>query len=56
LEVTEKEVAFVKVQPRKGGSYMVTIPIDGVRMLGIKGGEKLKALIDVDKKRIIYQL
>lgn len=35
---------------------MVTIPIDGARMLGIKGGEKLKALIDVEKKRIIYQL
>jgi len=54
--VTEKEVAFVKVQPRKGGSYMVTIPIDGVKILGIKGGDRLKALIDVDKKRIIYQL
>jgi antitoxin component of MazEF toxin-antitoxin module len=54
--VTEKEVAFVKVQPRKGGSYMVTIPIDGVKILGIKGGDRLKTLIDVDKKRIIYQL
>jgi antitoxin component of MazEF toxin-antitoxin module len=54
--VTEKEVAFVKVQPRKGGSYMVTIPIDGVKILGVKGGDRLKALIDVDKKRIIYQL
>ena len=54
--MTEKEIAFVKVQPRKGGSYMVTIPIDGVKMLGIKGGEKLKALIDAEKKRIIYQL
>ena len=56
MKVVEKEVAFVKVQPRKGGSYMVTIPIDGVRMFGIKGGERLKALIDVDKKRVIYQL
>ena len=35
---------------------MVTIPIDGVKILGIKGGDRLKALIDVDKKRIIYQL
>ena len=56
MEVTEKEIAFVKVQPRKGGSYMVTIPIDGAKMLGIRGGEKLKALIDVEKKRIVYQL
>jgi hypothetical protein len=54
--VTETEIDFVKVQPRRGGSFMVTIPIDGARMLGIEGHERLKVLIDRERKRIIYQL
>lgn len=54
--MTEQEIDFVKIQPRKGGSFMVTIPIDGARMLNIKGHERFKVFIDIERKRIIYQL
>ena len=54
--MVEVEVDFVKVQPRKGGSFMVTIPKDAVRMIGIVDHERLKVSVDVEKKRIIYQL
>jgi len=54
--VVEKEIAFVKVQPRKAGNFMVTIPKDAVKALGIVDNERLKVLVDIDKKRIIYEL
>jgi len=54
--MSEIEVAFVKVQPRKGGSYMITVPKDACEMLGIIDNERLKVLVDKEKKRIIYQL
>jgi len=52
----EKEVDFVKVQPRKSGSFMVTIPSAAVKELGIKDNERLKVLIDPESRRIIYEL
>ena len=55
-KMVEVEVDFVKVQPRKGGSFMVTIPKDAVRAIGIINGEKLKVLVDTEKRRIIYEL
>jgi len=54
--MVEKEVAFVKVQPRKSGSFMVTIPIEAVRRLEIKKEDRLKVLVDEEKRWIIYQL
>ena len=36
--MVEKEVAFVKVQPRKRGGFMVTLPKPIARLLDIKGG------------------
>lgn len=54
--MTEVELDFVKIQPRKGGTFMVTIPRDVVKELGIKDNERVKVLIDRDKRRIIYQL
>jgi hypothetical protein len=54
--LVEKEMAFVKVQPRKAGNFMVTIPKDAAKALGIIDNERLKVLIDVEKKRIIYEL
>ncbi len=53
--MTEMEIDFVKVQLRKSGSYMVTIPKKAVESLGIKGGDALKVLVDQEIKRIIYQ-
>jgi len=54
--VTEMEVAFVKVQPRARGNYMVTIPSDAVKMLGIKDNERTKVYVDKEKKRIIFEI
>ena len=54
--MVEVEVAFVKVQPRKGGSFMVTIPKDAVKMLGIKDNERMKVFVDEELKRVTYQL
>ena len=56
--MVEEEVAFVKTQPRASGSFMITIPAEAVRKLGIKKESqlKLKVLVDEEKKRLIYQL
>jgi len=35
---------------------MITIPSDAVKELGIKDNERVKVLIDKERKRIIYQL
>jgi len=51
----EMEIDFVKVQLRKSGSFMITIPKQAVEMLNIKSGERLKVLIDKENKKIIYQ-
>ncbi|MEM0049185.1 MAG: AbrB/MazE/SpoVT family DNA-binding domain-containing protein [Candidatus Bathyarchaeia archaeon] len=51
----ELEIDFVKIQLRKSGSYMVTIPKKIVESLGLRGGDTLKVLMDPEKRRIIYQ-
>jgi len=50
----EEEIAFVKVQRRKAGAYMVTIPKEVVEKLKLEGA-RLKVLIDLEKRRVIYQ-
>ena len=54
--MVEVEVDFVKVQPRKSGAHMVTIPADVIKMLEMKGNERVKVLVEKEKRRIIYQL
>jgi len=54
--LVEREVAFVKLQPRKGGSFMVTVPKDVVKLLGLSDRERLKVLVDVEKRRLVYQI
>jgi bifunctional DNA-binding transcriptional regulator/antitoxin component of YhaV-PrlF toxin-antitoxin module len=56
MVAAEIEVAFVKVQPRARGNYMVTVPSEAVKMLGIKDNERTKVYVDKDKKRIIFEL
>jgi len=52
----ESEIAFVKVQARKAGNLMVTIPSEVREQFSIKPKMKLKVLVDKQKKKIIYQL
>ena len=51
----EMEIDFVKVQLRKSGSFMITIPKQAAEILNIKSGERLKVSIDKENKKIIYQ-
>ena len=51
----EQEIDFIKVQLRKSGSFMITIPKQAVETLNLKSGERLKVFIDKEYKRIIYQ-
>jgi antitoxin component of MazEF toxin-antitoxin module len=53
--MVEEEVAFVKLQPRKAGNFMVTIPAEVAAAFKLKDNERVKVLFDKDKKRVIYQ-
>jgi|GEM_PF-2063292 len=53
--LTEIEIDFVKVQLRRSGSFMVTIPKQAVNILNLKSGERLKVSVDKESKKIIYQ-
>jgi bifunctional DNA-binding transcriptional regulator/antitoxin component of YhaV-PrlF toxin-antitoxin module len=54
--VSEEEVDIVRAQRRPSGSFMVTIPREVVERFAIEKGEKLKVLIDEQRRRIIYEL
>ncbi len=45
----------MKVQPRKAGNFMVTIPKEVVMELKLKDNERVKVLFDKDRRRVIYQ-
>ena len=51
----ELETAFVKVQARKAGNFMVTVPEEVAETLKLKGGERVKVLFDKEKKRVTFQ-
>ena len=55
VKMPEEEIAFVKVQPRKAGNFMVTLPIEVANALKLKDNERAKVLFDREKKRVIYQ-
>lgn len=50
------EIAFVKIQKRKGGSYLVTIPNEAVKSLGITDNERMKVYLDAKSKRVTFEL
>jgi hypothetical protein len=50
------EMGTVKVQPRKAGGFMITLPSAVAKFLKIRNSETLKVLIDVEAKEIIYKL
>ena len=51
-----EEVDFVKIQKRKGGSYLLTIPAEAVKALGVKDNERVKVYVDKRTKRVIFEL
>jgi antitoxin component of MazEF toxin-antitoxin module len=52
----EVEVDLVKVQQKKQGTVMVTIPIDVVKKLKLRKTEKLKVYFDQERRRIVYEV
>jgi antitoxin component of MazEF toxin-antitoxin module len=50
------EIAFVKVQKRIGGSFLVTIPSSAVKALKLIDNERMKVLLDDKAKRVIFEL
>jgi len=55
VDLPEEEIAFVKVQPRKAGNFMVTLPAELAIALKLKDNERVKVLFDRERKRVIYQ-
>ena len=55
VEMPEEEIAFVKVQPRKAGNFMITLPAEIAVKLKLRDNERVKVLFDHEKKRVIYQ-
>ena len=54
--VVDIEIGKVKVQLRKAGSFMITLPMTAAKMLQIKDNETMRVFIDVEKQRVTYEL
>ncbi len=54
--MTPVEIAFVKVQKRVGGSFLVTLPSEAVKALKIVDNERMKVLLDERAGRVIFEL
>jgi len=52
--MVEKEISIVKLQPRKHASTMVTLPSEIVKELKLAKSQRLKVLLDKEKRRVIY--
>ena len=51
-----EEIDFVKIQRRKGGSFLLTIPSAAVKQLGIKDNERVKVYLDKRMRRVIFEI
>ena len=52
----EIEIGKVKIQPRKAGGFMITLPMAAAKILQIKGNEQLRVFLDFENRRVIYEL
>ena len=46
----------MKIQKRKGGSFLVTIPKEAVRVLRIVDNERMKVFVDSKAKCVTFEL
>ena len=53
--VVKVEMGTVKIQARKAGGFMVTLPVAVAKVLQIEGNEELKVLVDLEEKEVIYK-
>ena len=56
VSMVEIDVGTVKIQKRKGGSLLVTIPSAAVKVLKIKGHEQMSVSIDVENSLVIFKI
>ncbi len=49
------EIDFVKVQKRAHGNFMITVPAEVSKQLGLKGSERVKVLYDKTRRRLVYE-
>jgi antitoxin component of MazEF toxin-antitoxin module len=54
--MVEIDIGTVKIQRRKGGSLLVTIPSAAVKILQIKGQEQMDVSIDVENASVIFKI
>lgn len=53
----EEEVKIVLVRAIKSGKgFVFTLPKEAAEMLDIKGGEKVRVIVDRERKAVIYEL
>ena len=52
-----EEVKVLKILRKpKGRGYQVTLPKEAAQALALKGGEKVRVLLDRKRKRIVFEL
>ena len=56
VKMVKAEMGSVKIQPRKAGGFMITLPKAIVRGLELNGNEKMKVFVDFEKREVIYKL
>ena len=52
----EEEIKILKIMGKPPERFLVTVPKEVVKALKIKGGERVKVLINKKGRRIIYLL
>lgn len=50
------QAGTVKLQPRKAGGFMVTLPISVARGLGLNDAVQLDVFVDYEEKEVVYKL
>ena len=53
----EDEVKIVLIRAiKEGKGFVLTLPKEAAEMLGVKGGEKVRVIVDRERKAVIYRL
>lgn len=50
-----EEVKILKLLAKPPKRYLVTVPKEIIRDLGLEGGEKVKVLLDRENERVVYE-
>jgi len=57
VELNEQLIGIYKIRPwQRGRTYIVTVPKEIVKLLQIKGGEKVRVCVSTRTRRIVYEV